>query len=56
MAEIDVEQLVLNAVSASGYIEDTWTFSIQYNLDHQVIPKISIVDLSSYDHVIKIRT
>lgn len=38
MAEIDVEQLVLSAVSASGYIEDTWTFSIQHNLDHQVIP------------------
>lgn len=38
MAEIDVEQLVLNAVSTSGHIEDTWTFSIQHNLDHQVIP------------------
>ena len=55
MAETDVEQLVLSAVSASGYIEDTWTFSIQHNLDHQVIP-FDHLNLKSRFNVIKIRT
>ena len=41
MAEIDVEQLVLSAVSTHGFIEDTWNFSIQHNLDHQVIQALN---------------